>query len=120
MPVLVDRSAQPRRRHRSRGMRIPVASAIALATAAIGGTIRIRRRRGAERWRGFGTSTMTASIIGTSGATDSGSREARVFEPPILVVDVFSFSAQRSLGDAAWIWPRHSSGGSQAESCTAV
>ena len=51
-------------------MRMPIASAIALATAAIGGTIGTSPTpRAPNGWRGFGTSTMTVSIIGRSEAT---------------------------------------------------
>ena len=51
-------------------MRSPVASQIALATAAIGGTIGTSPTpRAPNGWRGFGTSTITASIIGMSEAT---------------------------------------------------
>src|SRR5204862_7773056 len=51
-------------------IRMPVASAIALATAAIGGTIGTSPTPLAPNgWRGFGTSTITASIIGRSDAT---------------------------------------------------
>src|SRR5262249_7485657 len=50
--------------------RMPVASAIALATAAIGGTIGTSPQpRAPNGWRGFGTSTRTVSIIGMSEAT---------------------------------------------------
>ena len=50
--------------------RMPVASAIALATAAIGGTIGTSPTpRAPNGWRGFGTSIMTVSIIGMSEAT---------------------------------------------------
>ena len=51
-------------------MRMPIASAIALATAAIGGTIGTSPTPLAPNgWRGFGISTKTASIIGRSEAT---------------------------------------------------
>ena len=51
-------------------MRTPIASLIALATAAIGGTIGTSPTpRAPNGWRGFAFSTMTVSIIGTSGAT---------------------------------------------------
>ena len=50
--------------------RIPVASAIAFATAAIGGTIGTSPTpRTPKGCRGFGTSTMIGSIIGKSDAT---------------------------------------------------
>ena len=50
--------------------RIPVASAIALATAAIGGTIGTSPTpRAPNGCRGFGTSIRTVSIIGMSEAT---------------------------------------------------
>src|SRR5271156_2320514 len=50
--------------------RTPIASAIALATAAIGGTIGTSPTpRAPNGWRGLGTSTITVSIIGISEAT---------------------------------------------------
>src|SRR3984893_13439882 len=54
-------------------MRMPIASAMALATAAIGGTIGTSPTpRAPKGWRGFALSTMTVSIIGRSGATGTG------------------------------------------------
>src|ERR1700751_763458 len=51
-------------------IRIPIASAIALATAAIGGMIGTSPQpRAPNGWRGFGTSIRTVSIIGMSEAT---------------------------------------------------
>src|SRR5262249_29870361 len=51
-------------------MRTPIASLIALATAAIGGTIGTSPTpRAPNGCRGLAFSTMTVSIIGTSGAT---------------------------------------------------
>src|SRR5438128_588703 len=50
--------------------RMPVAFSMALAIAAIGGTMGVSPTpRTPYGWRGFGTSTMIASIIGTSEAT---------------------------------------------------
>jgi hypothetical protein len=58
------------RRHRQVTQSHPVAARIALATAAIGGTIGTSTTpRTPNGWRGFGTSTITASIIGKSDAT---------------------------------------------------
>ena len=52
------------------GMRRPVALRMALAMAAIGGTIGTSPTpRAPNGWRGFGTSTSTVSIIGMSDAT---------------------------------------------------
>ncbi len=51
-------------------MRTPIASQTALATAASGGTIGTSPTPLTPKgWRGFGTSTITASIIGRSDAT---------------------------------------------------
>ena len=51
-------------------MRTPRASRTALATAASGGTIGASPTPLAPNgWRGLGTSTITASIIGRSEAT---------------------------------------------------
>src|SRR5947207_12592105 len=50
--------------------RMPVAALIALATAAIGGTIGTSPQpRAPNGWRGFGTSIRIVSIIGISEAT---------------------------------------------------
>ena len=68
----------------------PVASAIALATAAIGGTIGTSPTpRAPNGWRGFGTSIRIASVIG--GLEQTGTRESRSrgSQAAVLVADVF-------------------------------
>ena len=85
-------------------MRTPIASAIALATAAIGGTIGTSPTpRAPNGWRGFGVldhDRLDHRQVG--GDRHAVVEEARVIEAPVLVVDVFLVERPAdALGHAA-------------------